>query len=90
MSHTSQNVYGHAIQPCLKNVVSAVQGQLSIQHSAPDAECLQEEPEAVALIDAVDEEQHLALHQAQLQQHHHVQQLVFPGRQQHPNEKLPQ
>jgi len=48
-------------------VVAAVQGQLSVQHSAPDAECLQEEPQAVALIDAVDEEQHLALHQAQLQ-----------------------
>ncbi len=48
-------------------MVPAVQGQLSIQHSAPDAKCLQEEPQAVAFIDAVDEEQHLALDQAQLE-----------------------
>lgn len=58
--------------------MAAVERQLGVQHSAPNAESLEEEPEAVALIHAVDEEQHLALQQAQLQQHHHIQQLVLP------------
>ena len=57
----------------------AVQGQLSVQDSALDAKGLQEQPQAVALIDAVDEEEHLALQQAQLQQHHDMQQLVLPA-----------
>ena len=59
-------------------MMPTVQGQLSIQHSALNAKRLQEEPEAVALVDAVDEEEHLALQQAQLQQHHDMQQLVLP------------
>ncbi len=50
--------------PYLQNVVSAVEWQLSIQHRAPDPKGLQKQSQAVALIDAVDEEQHLALHQA--------------------------
>ena len=63
----------------LQYVMAAVERQFGIQHSAPDAKSLQEEPEAVALIHAVDEEQHLALQQAQLQQYHHDQQLVLPA-----------
>lgn len=56
----------------LQNMVAAVQGKLRVQHSTLDAKGLQEEPEAIAFIDATDEEEHLALHQAQLQQHHHM------------------
>ena len=59
-------------------MVAAVQWQLRVQHSALDAERLQEESEAIAFIDAADEEQHFALHQAQLQEYHHMQQLVIP------------
>ena len=64
----------------LQNVVTAVQRQLRVEHSALDAEGLQKQPQTVAFINAVDEEQHFALHQAQLQQHHHMQQLVFPAK----------
>lgn len=56
----------------LQNMVAAVQGQLRVQHSTLDAKGLQEESEAIAFVDTTDEEQHLALHQAQLQQHHHM------------------
>ena len=56
-----------------------IEGQFRVQHSTPDTKGLQEQPQAVALIDAVDEQQYLALHQAQLQNDHYSQQLVFPA-----------
>ena len=59
--------------------MATVEWQLSIEYCASDAKGLQKQPQAIALVDAVDEEQDLALYQAQLQQHHDMQHLVFPA-----------
>lgn len=48
--------------PHLQDVVARVEGQLGVQHSRADAKGLQEEAQAEALGDGVDEQQHLLAH----------------------------
>ncbi len=60
--------------------MARVEGQLCVDDGAADAKGFQEELEAEPGVDGVDKQQHLLAHQAQLEQHHRVQQLVAPGR----------
>ncbi len=68
-----------ALLPDLQDVVAGVEGQLCVEDGAADAEGLQEQAQAEALVDGVDKQQHLLAHQAQPQQHHRLQQLAPPA-----------
>ena len=59
--------------------MAGVERELGVEHGGADAEGLQEQAQAEARVDGVHEQQHLLAHQAQPQQHHHVQQPVLPG-----------
>ena len=59
--------------------MAGVQGELSVEHSGADAEGLQEQAQAEARVDGINKQEHLLSHQAQPQQHQHVQQPVLPG-----------
>ena len=56
-----------------------VEGQLCIDTGGAQPKALQEQSQAEARLDGVDEQQYFALHQVELQQRHHHQQLVVPA-----------
>ena len=61
----------------LDGVDAGVERELRVEHGGADGELLEEELEAVAGVEGVDEEEALALQHAQLQEHEEEQVLVL-------------